>query len=595
MRTLIRRTITGKKLAGMGTAAQSEAATQKTPVDTYLDLTPWLTALIVATLASYRPGTLRVAGPILFLWFSSKLFSQWLNRPPRREKNVIPEQDRQFLRQVALRTWRFFRSMAARLGFLIPDNVQEQPAAVAHRISPTNLGLLLNARLAAYDLGYLTLREFVSETAATLQTMERLPRYAGHFFNWYDTRTLQPLDPLFVSTVDSGNLAACLWTLKQGCLELRSAEPIHPALWQGIRDHLEQIPGSGDVKLRIAGFGEDSAAWLSALPQIEAEAAAMDSELSWWLSETRSRLEALHEAAANPTPSGELEALAARAGALVEEMDFGLVYNPERKLLSVGYNVIDRQLVTSCYDLMASEARAANFIAVAKNDVPQESWFHLGRTHALWSGSRVLLSWTGTMFEYLLPMLWMNVYPNTILEQSLHAVVKCQQRYGRRKGRPWGVSEAAYAVTDLEGNYQYRAFGVPELALKDGVSGAVVAPYASALALMVEVPSAVANLRRMDAAGWMGALGFYDSCDFTGERQTLVQTWMSHHQGMILLAIANVLTGCPMQRRFHAEPQVKANELILHEKAPASILAESAKPVEEEAGAALEPALIKGR
>jgi cyclic beta-1,2-glucan synthetase len=597
VRTLIRRTITRKKLLEWETAAQAEAATRKTPVDIYLDSTPFLAAAIVVALAFARPGALAAAGPILFLWFSAKLFSQWLNRPPRRENNALSEKDRQFLRHTALRTWRFFREYGgAGANFLIPDNVQQTPAAIAHRISPTNLGLLLNARLAAYDLGYLTLHEFVSETAATLRVMEQLPRYGGHFFNWYDTRTLQPLDPLFVSTVDSGNLAACLWTLKQACLELSSEGPIHAALWQGIRDHLEQIPGAGDLKSRIAGCGEDSSAWLKALPDIEAQAATIDSEAAWWISETRSRLEALRTAGENPPAAVALAELAAKAGELVEEMDFRLVYNPERKLLSVGYDMDQARLETSCYDLLASEARMANFVAVAKNDVPRESWFHLGRTHMLAEGQRILLSWTGTMFEYLLPSLWMKVYPNTILEQSVHAAVKCQTRYARRKKRPWGISEAAYAVTDPEGNYQYRAFGVPELALKEGVSGGIVAPYASALALIVDPRTAVENLRRMESKGWTGACGFYDSTDFTATGwPEVVPIWMSHHQGMILLSIANALTGCPMQRRFHAEPLVKANELILHEKVPFTIPVESAEPVEEDAACSWQPALAKGR
>jgi cyclic beta-1,2-glucan synthetase len=325
--------------------------------------------------------------------------------------------------------------------------------------------------------------------------MERLPRYAGHFFNWYDTQTLAPLDPLFVSTVDSGNLAACLWTLKQGCLDLRS-----------------QIP------------------------------------------------------------EGErLDELAAKAGALVQEMDFGLVYNSKRKTLSVGYDVNANRQDTACYDLLASEARMASFIAIAKNDVPLESWFHLGRAHTRFLGRRILLSWTGTMFEYLLPSLWMRVFPNTILEKSLHAAIGCQRSIGRRDHTPWGISEAAYCVTDQDGNYQYRAFGVSELAIKTGISGAVIAPYASALALGMSPTAAIRNMRKMEQMGWTGTYGFFDSADFHNpEQAAVVRAWMAHHQGMILLAVANALTGSAMQRRFHAEPFVKANELILDEKAPSS-------------------------
>jgi cyclic beta-1,2-glucan synthetase len=597
VRTIIRRAITRKNLLEWETAAQAEGATRKTPVDICLDLTPWLAVLIWIALRLTRPGALASAGPILLLWFSAKLFSQWLNRPPRREKSVFSHKDRQFLRHTALRTWRFFRQFGGSAeNFLIPDNVQEEPAAIAHRISPTNLGLLLNARLAAYDLGYLTVHEFVSETADTLDILQRLPRHAGHFFNWYDTETLQPLDPLFVSTVDSGNLAASLWTLKQACLEICSEPPVRPVLWQGIRDHLEQIPGAARLRLQATVLADDGAAWLKALPEIETQIAALDTKSSWWIPEAQARVRAVRNLEELPSPASALCEVAARAGALLEQMDFRLVYNPERKLLSVGYDVKADRMQTAHYDLLASESRIANFVAIAKNDVPRESWFHLGRAHASLDGQRILLSWTGTMFEYLLPSLWMKVYPNTILEQSAHAAVKCQRRYGRRQRTPWGVSEAAYCVTDPAGNYQYRAFGVPELAVKEGVSGSAVAPYASALALMVDPAASVKNLRLMESMGWTGDYGFYDAADFSDTaRPALARTWMSHHQGMILLAIVNVLMGCPMQRRFHAEPCVKANELILHEKAPLSIRVEPAKPAKEAARNSLQPALAKGR
>lgn len=238
----------------------------------------------------------------------------------------------------------------------------------------------------------------------------------------------------------------------------------------------------------------------------------------------------------------------------------------------------------------------ANFIAVAKNDIPQESWFHLGRAHLRYQGQRILLSWTGTMFEYLLPSLWMNIYPDTILDQSLRAAVECQKRYGRRKRVPWGISEAAYAITDQAGSYQYKAFGVPELALKYGVSAAVIAPYAAALGLTVDAKASIKNLKLMEGLGWTGKFGFYDSTDFNDtEKPVVVRTWMAHHQGMILLSIANSLAGSPMQRRFHAEPLVKANELILHEKMPFSVPVESAESLELVAGSSWQPALVKLR
>jgi hypothetical protein len=270
--------------------------------------------------------------------------------------------------------------------------------------------------------------------------------------------------------------------------------------------------------------------------------------------------------------------LATEADALVEEMDFGFLYNSKRKLLSVGFDVSSRSLAKSCYDLLASEARMAAFIAVAKGDVPLESWFHLGRAHTQQDGKRLLLSWTGSMFEYLMPALWMKSYPNTILEQSLRAVVQCQQQYGKHNDTPWGISEAAYGERDDNGYYQYRAFGLADLALKRTLStDTVVSPYAAALALTVDPPGVIGNLRRMAGMQWLDKFGFYESADYAGRcigsppNYQVVRSWMAHHQSMTLSALCNFLTDASLQRFFHSEPLVAANERILHEKVPKSV------------------------
>jgi len=273
-----------------------------------------------------------------------------------------------------------------------------------------------------------------------------------------------------------------------------------------------------------------------------------------------------------------LQLLAMEAEVMVEEMDFRFLYDTRRKLLSVGYDVSHQSLSKSCYDLLASESRMASFIAVAKGDVLQDSWLHLGRTHKLQNGNRVLLSWTGSMFEYLMPSLWMKSYPNTILEQSMRAVVRCQQEYGKRNQVPWGISEAAYNDRDDNGHYQYRAFGLPDLALKQSLAtDIVVSPYAAFLALTVDPPGVLNNLRLMVEKKWLDKFGFYESADYAGRRigsgrdHELVQCWMAHHQGMTLAALCNILTDSSLQHFFHREPLVAANERILHEKVPRAV------------------------
>jgi cyclic beta-1,2-glucan synthetase len=682
-RTIVRLAITRKRLLEWETAAEAELGVKKTPIDVYIGWTPTLSIVIGIALAVFHPRALTVASPLLALWACSKPLSRWLNRPMRAAKAQISSADVEFLRSSALRTWRYFVHFAREEGNgLIPDNSQESPPAVAHRISPTNLGLLLNARLAAEELGYLTTPEFASETEKTLATAKRLARYKGHFFNWYDTQTLEPIEPLFISTVDSGNLACCLWTLKQACRKMSKQTLFPAALWRGICDHVflldeaagamrasdAVVRGISRLRARIELLGENSAVWLRALPgleqamlQIERDLAIGSEgaqELRWWAAETVERFRGIRklieqlvpwlsperrdlvrriEAGPEQNPGylsldslpaavadfdrrlqdfsekadldaaireaarslrellpaamtgaealvAKLAALAQDADRLAQEMDFRFLYNERRKVLSVGYDVSKRSLDTGCYDLLASEARAAVFVAVAKGDVPPESWFHLGRAHVLWNRYRALLSWSGTMFEYLMPRLWMKNYPNTLLERSVRAAVRCQQKWAKSYGTPWGISEAAYSARDSAGHYQYQAFGVPVLALKrTSYEDLVVAPYATFLALAVDPFEAVQNLRRMKEMKWLGAFGFYESADFapsrlrSQKRYELVRCWMVHHQGMSLLAVCNLLCDDVIPRLFHTEPAVAATELLLQEKLSFAIRIEPAE------------------
>ena len=612
VRTLVRLTITRRRLLEWETAAQAEAgAPRRTNVDLYLQLTPLASAAIASILLLIRPGALPKAAPVLVVWGCSGLLSAWLNRPFRPGKNAIAAEDEEFLRLAALRTWRFFRSWSREDNhWLIPDTVQEAPPSVAHQISPTNLGFLLNARVAALELGYLNALEFVAATERTLSTMRRMPRYRGHFLNWYDTASLEPLEPLFVSTVDSGNLACCLWTLKQGCLQLAETWAAASSLWQGLRDHVrlaleavEAMPSepatlAGVAQLRTAAGRLTKGATIGDLAEAERALSQVDlclkdaegvggEEAKYWIREAESRAAALRAAADDhPSSFGErLRNIAAECDALVREMDFSFLYRPDRKVLSVGYDVGRLRLEKSCYELLASEARIGAFVAIAKGDLPQESWFHLGRTLTVCHAWRTLLSWSGTMFEYLMPLLWMKSYPRTILDESMRSAVQCQRRASKEKGLPWGISESGCSRKNHLGHYLYSAFGLAALALRpEPYPSDVISPYSSVLALGVNTSAAVENLRRMDQLGWVGRFGFYEAADYSAEQTgkpcqfELVRSWMAHHQGMILLAVCNLLTGSVIQNLFHTEPMVAATERLLQERLPRTVAIEGPEP-----------------
>ncbi len=644
IRTIVRSTITHTRLLEWETATEAELGIRKrTPVDIYLDWVPAV-CMVIGLGLLLRPHAAPYALPFLVAWCCSKLFSEWVNRSPH-EDAALEEADRPFLCEVALRTWRYFAEFSTAANhWLIPDNVQEDPFRVAERISPTNLGLLLNARQAALEFGYLTLSEFATLSELSLGSMQKLPRYLGHFLNWYDTLTLAPLPPLFVSSVDSGNLVASLWALEQGCRESLREPVIRPNAWNGILDHkrllgqkitpqdrragdrtawLSEILGSknnglpaadsngwwaGALETRIAALREEARRFMPwCLPEYEAvrqhiESAALSDSFSLDDADTYyDQFEKeLHRIASGPTVpieaaglalrlqeqvagcrkevhslAARLRQLASDCGRLAREMSFSALIHPDRRLLSVGFEVDAKKLSNSCYDLLASESRTAAFIAVARGEVEQDAWFRLGRQHTICEDEKVLISWTGTMFEYLMPVIWMKSHPNTLLDRSVHSAVRAQRAYGTKRSVPWGISEAAYSKRDADGNYQYAAFGVPGLALSVAREGAlVVSPYSSVLALLVEPVAAVTNLHRMARRGWLADFGFYESADYTGSAPSkllrrkceLVRCWMAHHQGMSLAAICNLLHEDPFQRWFHAERLVQASEVILQER-----------------------------
>ncbi len=660
VRTIVRRLITRQRLLQWETAAQAELAGYKrTILDIYLDTTPLLALGLFLLVWAVHRKALPAAAPILLLWAFSKPISIWLNRPPRAPRKELAKRHEWLLRHSALRTWRYFAEFSTEEhNWLLPDNVVEEGCKIAARISTTNLGFLLNARQVACELGYLTVPEFAEQTLRTLKTVSQLPRHRGHLLNWYDTRTLAPLAPGFVSSVDNGNLVASLWTLERGCIELLEQPLLQHELPDGFLDHLyvlrnlHVLPRRRFKTIRRKVEGENWLAYLLAIPERtldamrEASAKAKQGEEArrfqqhaeerivqigravqlyapWLLPEFAALkndpvvrhpgrpdelpalkrmpsfidglvarlqaaagagetnrlyeqlLEMLPDARANVvTLIEDLKNVADQASALVDEMDFGILFNRSRDLLSIGIEAEKRKLHSACYDLLASEARMGYFVAIAKDDIPQESWFQLGRVQLIENGIAGLISWTGTMFEYMMPPLWMRIYPNTTLERAAMAAVRAQQVYAEKKGIPWGISESACFKLDEKGNYEYHAFGVPQLAIhKVDVEGPVVSPYSTFLALPIDSAGALRNLRKLLRKRALGAYGFYEALDFNHERSgsrfhgfKTVRCWMAHHQGMSLLALANFLHQDVVQRWFHSHPRVQATELLLQEK-----------------------------
>ena len=645
---------------------------------------PLLALTLLLALGGYRPVALLAAWPVLALWAVGPLLVWWLSRPLSRPTPPLSAGQTRFLHALARKTWGFFETFVSRQeNWLPPDNMQEHPVTlIAHRTSPTNIGLSLLANLAAYDFGYIAIGTLLTRTRHTLATLHRLERHRGHFYNWYDTQTLLPLMPLYVSSVDSGNLSGHLLTLRPGLLALADQPVLSARTFAGLGDTLTLLLDSaGDYRPAALAqlchdieWANDTAPnslatmlyWLDAL-NVSAQAVAAlalpddspcpNAEWPVWaqalqrqcqdaldelvfllpwarLSGDNSGLEALPgwaslptlrdlaalaagDTQADPDPprasfalntrQTELAALVRLAGQRASErlaslaelaqqvgelarVEYDFLYDPARHLLAVGYHVESRRCDSGNYDLLASEARLSCFVAIAQGALPQESWFALGRTLTATDGETILLSWSGSMFEYLMPLLVMPSYDHTLLDHTCQAVVRRQIRYARQRGLPhWGISESGYNAVDTRLNYQYRAFGVPGLGLKRGLADdLVVAPYASMLALMVAPDAACQNLQRLAQSGMLGRYGMYEAVDYTASRlsrdqsSVVVRSFMVHHQGMGLLALAYLLLNRPMQRRFESDPCFQATTLLLQERIPAATASHFHAPDAEE-------------
>jgi cyclic beta-1,2-glucan synthetase len=631
----------------------------------------WIAPMIACAalwyLALSRPAALAVAGPMLTIWFASPAIAWWISRPLARREARLTADQTFYLRMLSRKTWAFFETFTGPEDhWLPPDNYQEHPVgAVAHRTSPTNMGLALLANLSAYDFGYLPAGQFIERTANAFRTMEALERYRGHFYNWYDTLSLKPLPPTYISTVDSGNLAADLMTLRPGLLALPGQKILGARLYDGLFDTVKILvdAAGGSASTQLAQLQKDLASACDSRPttltatrlclerlvtSAEGVVGSLDDDSEsqakrWARAFARQCQDVLDELTfltpriLLPTSQGSrgdfgaldeiptLRELAGRAGEVVPiiearlgsevtskererfdelrrlvteasrratariatierlalqcstlaGMEYDFLFDKARHLLAIGYSVAEGRRDASYYDLLASEARLCCFVAIAQGQLPQESWFALGRLLISVEGEPILLSWSGSMFEYLMPLLVMPTYEHTLLDQTCKAAVKRQIEYGRQRGVPWGISESGYNMVDVRLTYQYRAFGVPGLGLKRGLAeDVVIAPYASALALMVAPEEACLNLQRLAAEGLEGTYGFYEAIDFTpsrvprGQSSVIVRSFMAHHQGMSLLALASLLLDRPMQQRFESDPAFQATTLLLQERVP---------------------------
>jgi cellobiose phosphorylase len=599
-------------------------------------------------------------------WIFSPYIAYLVSKPKnKRIPKLSAEQDFK-IRGIAYKTWNFFNELVTNKdNWLPPDNYQEEPPiGVAHRTSPTNIGLYLLSILTARDLGYIGTLEAVERTENTIQTMLRLEQWKGHYYNWYHTQTLEPLRPLYVSTVDNGNLIGYLITLSQGMEELFKRPLIGKENIAGLRDVLSLNSGEEDMEHQsLLNTLMDSetvsvSEWRILLDDLKGQSKAVDQLITAYeteeelffpwsrllqkipatllsekgvYQETARKMSKLLKQLNGPISLqniydhylGILKSLSeimvslnrdacqssgfresrkwlkdmeiSLAGSysairdfasrcrqlrseikdIIDKMDFRLLYDEKQELLSIGYNVEDGHLTKSYYDLLASEARQSSFIAIAKGDIPQKHWFKLGRPLALVGDLRVLISWSGTMFEYLMPLLIMRNYNHTLLDETYAAVIRGQKQFSEQRHLPWGVSESGFYAFDLHLNYQYKAFGIPHLGLKRGlINDMVVAPYAGILALPLEPAVAFRNMEVLASEGLEGPYGFYEAIDYTPERlpkkrkSMVVKSFMAHHQGMALIAINNYLNNNVMQVRFHSAPMIKATELLLQERMP---------------------------
>lgn len=639
VRSIYRTFVSGKLMLEWRTAAQADSAARGGILAHYKSMwqAPALAAVSVALAMISNTGLPFIGVPFALVWALSPAIAWYVSQTAETEDQlVVSDHVAGELRKIARRTWRYFEDfVTAEQHFLPPDNFQETPQPVlAERTSPTNIGVYLLSAISARDFGWISFEETVRRLEQTIATIDGMPKYRGHLYNWYRTNTLETLGPRYVSAVDSGNLAGHLIAVSSMCREWAEAPSAHlQGSLDGIGDvaailseTLKQLPDDRKtvrplrrlIEERITGFQNALAAVkrehefasirvinLSVLARdinklivnLDHEIKSAESgELARWAGALVSTCEA--HIADSVFDLGSIEQLRNRLIVLRDRsrdiafsMDFGFLFRPERRLLSIGYRVETNELDEACYDLLASEARLTSLFAIAKGDLPTEHWYKLGRPVVPVGSRGALVSWSGSMFEYLMPPLVMQERQGGILNQTNNLVVVEQMNHGRRLGTPWGISEAAFNARDHELTYQYTNFGVPTLGLKRGLGqNAVIAPYASLLAAQYAPKEALENLERLRKLGALGVYGFHDAVDFTptrvpeGKTCAVVRNYMAHHHGMSIAAVANVVFNGALRERFHADPVIEAAELLLQEKAPRNIPVINAKREPETVG-----------
>ncbi|MEY7999829.1 glucoamylase family protein [Clostridium sp. Mt-5] len=677
IRTIYRVFISKKYLLQWQTAADTEAASTKT-FKGYLK-SMWVcsvTGVVIALLAfRNHVDTALFMLPSCIIWF----FAPWAafnvsKEEKDNEKIKMKYEEKELLRRLSRETWAYFEDfMLPENNWLPPDNYQEKPyKGIAYRTSPTNMAMGITSNIVAYDLGYIGIKELQYRLENIILNMESLEKYKGHFYNWYDIKTKSPLQPKYISTVDSGNLVGYMWLTEEALEEYISYPLVNKNLVLGLRDTLKLAQEEITEKFKIQNIYKDfinvenkfdifsMKNFLSAILKKSRKIDEDQGDLYWnkkvqymasnfeeeineffpWVdfvnrNEKLKYFKVRLDELASKTSLEEmpmvidkflhcefkdyckdekdcdksmddlknlLDNAKYRIGEFIFEVknikdklakmseshDFNILYDKKRQLFAIGYNVENHTIGNNYYDLLASEARQASFVAIAKGQVEKSHWFNLGRAMTYAGGGKALASWSGTMFEYLMPLIIMKSFPNTLLSNTYKYIVEAQKKYADGKHVPWGISESAYYDFDLNSVYQYKAFGIPGIGLKRGlVNELVVAPYASVMALQVNFKSALNNIKSIVKLKAEGKYGFYDALDYTrkrlvkNEKNALVRCFMVHHEGMSFMSLDNVLMENILQERFHRIPRVKAVELLLQEKVSGNIVYDREEDIRE--------------
>jgi cyclic beta-1,2-glucan synthetase len=625
VRTLHRLRVSHRNLLEWTTAAQTASSPTQGLAAHYSLMAASAAAGFAALALTFArsDGISFLTAAFALAWFAAPAAAFWMSRVPKlADTQKVSIEDIRALRATARRTWRFFEAFVTEADSMLPpDNFQEDPdPRIAHRTSPTNIGLYLLSVAGAKEFGWLGLSDAAAKLEATLSTVKRMEKYRGHLYNWYDTQTLAPLEPKYVSSVDSGNLAGHLIALSNCCSVWASAPADDLAKLDGIGDAAEILaeecaalpddrrglrPQRRRLETQIAAFRRSLAKAREApemisvrLIEFAVQAASIHSgaseitaafeqpsgsQLLHWASVLRETIESQFRDASLGHAGAQhlkerLKEVESDARSLALEMEFGFLLDPQRMLFAIGFRVPEAMRDESCYDMLASEARLGSYFAIAKGDLRTRHWFRLGRSVTAVRGGAALISWSGSMFEYLMPSLVMRAPSGGLLDQTTKLVVRRQINYAAARGVPWGISESAFNARDIEFTYQYSNFGIPGLGLKRGLSeNLVIAPYATGLASMISPHLAVENYKRLEGSGARGEYGFYEALDFTpsrlrkGETAAIVRAYFAHHQGMTIVAVLNSVKNGVMRERFHAEPMVRAAELLLQERAPRDV------------------------